>query len=128
MGEGDGAGPGRLDRVGEGDGVGPLSDVDGTGAGTGVVNGYLLEDGEGLGVAEPEMPDGEGVGLRFGLCADAWEWASDLAVPWSEGAARATLTPPATTTTAAGAATHHCLRDNNLIRNLRLRLTGCQHP
>jgi RNA polymerase sigma-70 factor, ECF subfamily len=47
----------------------------------------------------------------------------ELLVPWPDVAARATLTPPTTMTTAAGAATNHCLGDNKLIRNLRVRLT-----
>jgi len=157
LGTGTGAGPRRRwRRVGDGDGVAATGVGDATGApdgtgtggalpegtGTGVADGRCdgtaagdlaadpVDDaGTGRGVADPALPDGDGVALGVRLCASVPECSvSELAVPWPDGAASAAPTPPATTTTAAGAATHHCLRDNNLIRNLRFGLAQMPAP
>jgi hypothetical protein len=147
VGEGDGVGLNRRwcrrgCGVVEGEAVGPIGDGDGDATGTpegtglaeatgaGAAPGtFPMGDGEAVGVAEPALPIGDGVGLGACLCAKAREWlASDPELPCSDGAASAIPTPPATMTTAAGAATHHCLRDKNLIRNLRFRLTDMPAP
>jgi hypothetical protein len=130
--EAEGAGIGAGLAVGDAEGVGATGAgcaPEGTGTGTGAADRRGVGTGTGAADRDPVDDVGDGLGVAGPASAPI---ASDLAVseltaPWSD-AARATLTPPTTMTTAAGAATHHCLRDNDPIRNLRFWLTEMPAP